>query len=191
MLGPVSYVDLVIFGVPLVVGLIVLWRGVGRSLLSMPVRLVVSLVLGWLAGAAVVVYFEVNQASLLDWTGGRLGLSRLGVLAGLRWLVAFVVVVALMLVSGRVRAYLVSGDANVTVGVGERVARFAVGAVVGLVLALVVEVPNYMLNEAFAPDPGRVTDVFGRPLSLPLIKHISDSTKAMFEGIVPEHLGPR
>ena len=103
-----------------------------------------------------VVYFEVNQASLLDWTGGRLGLSRLGVLAGLRWLVAFVAVVALMLVSGRVRAYLVSGDANVTVGVAERVARFAVGAVVGLVLALVVEVPNYMLNEAFAPDPGRV-----------------------------------
>jgi hypothetical protein len=183
----VTYVDLVIFGVPLVLGLIVLWRGVGRSLLSMPVRLLVSLGVGWLASGAAGIYFEVNQPSFLDWTGDHLGLSRLGVVAGLRWLSGIIAAVVLMWVSGRLRAYLVSGDANVTVGAAERVARFAVGAVVGLVLALVVEVPNYMLNEAFAPDPDHVSGAFGRSLSLPLIKHISDSTRSMFEGVVPKN----
>jgi hypothetical protein len=90
-----------------------------------------------------------------------------------------------MLVSGRLRAYLVSGDANVTVGVAERIARFAVGAVLGLVLTLIVVVPNYMFLEAFAPDPEHVPTVFHRSLSLPLIKHISDSAKSMLERVVP------
>ena len=66
MIGPVTYLDLVIFGVPLVLGLIVMWRGVGRSLLSMPVRLLVSLFLGWVAASAAVIYLEVNRAGLLD-----------------------------------------------------------------------------------------------------------------------------
>ena len=185
MIGPVTYVDLVIFGVPFVLGLIVTWRGVGRSLLSMPARLLVSLVLGWLASVAVVVYFGGNQAGFLAWTGDHLGLSRLGVLAGLQWLSGIIAAVVVMWVSGRLRAHLVSGDANATVGMGERLARFAVGAVIGLVLALVVEVPNYMLNEAFAPDPQHVSGAFGGALSLPLIKHISGSTRSMLEGLVP------
>lgn len=185
MIGPVSYVDLVIFGVPFVLGLIVAWRGVGGSLLSMPVRLLASLVLGWLVSAAAVVYFEGSQVSLLDWTGEHLGLSGLGVLAGLRWLSGIIAVVVLMWVSGRLRAYLASTDANVTVSVAERVTRFAVGAVVGLILALIVVVPNYMFLEAFASDAEQVPSTFRHAISLPLIKHISGSVKSMLERTVP------
>jgi len=183
----VTYVDLAIFGVPLILGLILMWRGVGRSLLSMPVRLLVSLILGWLASGAAVIYFDVSQASLLDWTGNRLGLSRLGVLTGLRYVTGAIVVVALMLVSGRMRAYLVRDDANVTVGAAERVARFGVGAVLGLVFTLILVVPNYMFLEAFASDPEHVPTVFRNSISLPLIKHISDRAKSMLERVVPSN----
>src|SRR5258708_36303568 len=107
MIGPVTYLDMVIFGVPILLGLIVMWRGVGRSLLSMPVRLLVSLFLGWVAASAAAIYLEVGQPSLLDWAGNLLGLSRFGVLIAMRLFAGFIVLVALMLISARIRAHLV------------------------------------------------------------------------------------
>ena len=183
MIGPVTYLDVVIFGVPFVLGLIVMWRGVGRSLLSMPVRLLVSLFLGWVAASAAAIYLEVSQASLLDWTGDRVGFSRFGVLIGVRLLAGFIALVAVMLVLGRMRSHLVGDDEHVTVGLADRVARFGVGAILGLVLTLIVVVPNYMFYEAFTPDPEQVPAALRRSISLPLIKRVSNSAKSILERI--------
>ena len=185
MIGPVTYLDVVIFAVPLFLGLIIMWRGVGRSLLSMPVRLLVSLFVSWVATSAAVIYLEVSQTSLLDWAAGRLGVSRFGVLIGIRVLALLIVFVGLMLVLGRIRAHLVGDDADVRVGMADRVARFGVGAVLGLVLTLVVVVPNYMFYEAFTPDPEQHPAALRRSISLPLIKHVSDSAKSMLQRFVP------
>src|SRR5207245_2675081 len=93
-------------------GLIVMWRGVGRSLLSMPVRLLVSLFLGWVAASAAVIYLEVNQAGLLDRLSNQVGVSRFSALVGVRALAFIIVFIVLMLILGRIRAYLVGDDAD-------------------------------------------------------------------------------
>jgi hypothetical protein len=190
MIGPVTYLDVVIFGVPFILGLIVMWRGVGRSLLSMPVRLLVSLFLGWVAASAAVIYLEINQAGLLDRASSQFGVSRFSALVGIRALAFIIVFVVLMLIAGRVRAHLVGDDANVHVGVADRVVRFAVGAVLGLALTLVVVVPNYMFYESFTSDASQ-PDAVRRSISLPLIRHVSNSARSMLERLVPSSLAPR
>jgi uncharacterized membrane protein required for colicin V production len=190
MIGPVTYLDVVIFGVPLILGLIVMWRGVGRSLLSMPVRLLVSLFLGWVAASAAVIYLEVNQAGLLDRLSNQVGVSRFSALVGVRALAFIIVFIVLMLILGRIRAHLVGDDADVHVGSVDRVVRFAVGAVLGLALTLIVVVPNYMFYEAFTSDASQ-PDAVRRSISLPLIKHVSNSMRSTLEGLVPSGLAPR
>ena len=190
MIGPVTYLDVVIFGVPLVLGLIVMRRGVGRSLLSMPVRLLASLFLGWVAASAAAIYLEVNQPGLLDRASNQLGVSRFSALVGLRALAFVIVFVLLMLISGRIRAHLVGDDADVHAGVVDRVVRFAVGTVLGLALTLIVVVPNYMFYEAFTSDASQ-PDAVRRSISLPLIKRVSNSVRSMLEGLVPPGLAPR
>lgn len=190
MIGPVTYLDVVIFGVPFVLGLIVVWRGVGRSLLSMPVRLLVSLSLGWVAGIAAAIYLEINQAGLPDRASNQFGVSRFGGLVGIRALAFIIVFIVLMLISARVRAHLVGDDANDHVGVADRLLRFAVGAVLGLALTLIVAVPNYMFYEAFTSDASQ-PDAVRRSISLPLIRHVSGSARSMLERLVPSSLGQR
>jgi hypothetical protein len=82
----------------------------------------------------------------------------------------------------------VGDDANVRVGVADRVARFGVGAVLGLVLTLIVVVPNYMFYEAFTPDTAQQPDALRRSISLPLIKHVSGSARSILERMVPSNL---
>jgi uncharacterized membrane protein required for colicin V production len=190
MIGPVTYLDLVIFGVPLILGLIVMWRGVGRSLLAMPVRLLVSIFLSWVAASAAVIHLEVNQAGLLDRASNPFGVSRFSALVGIRAVAFIIVSIVLMLISGRIRAHLVGDDVDVHVGVVDRAVRFAVGAVLGLVLTLIVVVPNYMFYEAFTADASQ-PDAVRRSLSLPLIRHVSNSARSMLERFVPSSLGPR
>jgi uncharacterized membrane protein required for colicin V production len=190
MIGSVTYLDVVIFAIPVLFGLIVMWRGVGRSLLSMPVRLLVSLFLGWVASSAAAIYLEVNQAGLLDRASSQFGLSRFSALVGIRGLAFILVFIVLMLISGRIRAHLVGDDADVHVGVVDRVTRFSVGVVLGLVVTLIVVVPNYMFYEAFTSDTSQ-PDAVRRSITLPLIKHVSNSVRSMLEGLVPSGLAPR
>ena len=81
-------------------------------------------------------------------------------------------------------------DANVHVRAVDRMVRFAVGAVLGLALTLIVVVPNYMFYEAFTSDASQ-PDAVRRSISLPLIKHVSNSVRSMLEGLVPSGLAPR
>ena len=120
----------------------------------------------------------------------RFGVSRFSALVGIRALAFIIVFIVLMLISGRIRAHLVGDDANVHVGVADRVVRFAVGAVLGLALTLIVVVPNYMFYEAFTSDASQ-PDAVRRSISLPLIRHVSGSVRSMLERLVPSSLGPR
>jgi hypothetical protein len=45
-------------------------------------------------------------------------------------------------------------------------------------------VPNYMFYEAFTSDASQ-PDAVRRSISLPLIKHVSNSVRSMLEGLVP------
>ena len=80
-------IDVVDFGIPVVLGLIVMWRGVRRSLLSLPVRVLVALLAAWLVSTAASAYLVVEAQSFLDAIGQRLGLPIAIVLAGIGWLV--------------------------------------------------------------------------------------------------------
>jgi hypothetical protein len=71
----------------------------------------------------------------------------------------------LVLISARIRAHLAGDDADVHVGVVDRVVRLAVGAVLGLALTLIVVVSNYMFYEAFTSD-ARQPDAVRRSISL-------------------------
>ena len=202
MIGPVTYLDVVIFAIPVLLGLIVMWRGVGRLLLSMLVRLLVSLFLGWVAASAAAIHVEISHAGLLDWASNQFGVSRFGALAGIRALVLVVVFALLMMVMGRIRAHLVGDDADVRVGAADRdkdrskrglLALVAAPSRLGDVTAESKQVVADPHRESphHALDPFVGPDMLRRSITLPLIRHVSDTARSTLERLVPSSLGAR
>jgi hypothetical protein len=140
--------DVVVFGIPVLAGLFVMWRGVRRSLLSLPVRILVALLAAWLVSTAASAYLVVEAQSFLDAIGQRLGLPVAFVLSGIDWIVFLVVLLAVLSVLSRIRSRVLQ-NATQSVGVVPSTSRFAVGAVCGLLLVICFAVPTLVFSDAF------------------------------------------
>jgi hypothetical protein len=180
-------IDVVVFGIPVVLGLIVMWRGVRRSLLSLPVRVLVALLAAWLVSTAASAYLVVEAQSFLDAIGQRLGLPIAIVLAGIGWLVFLIVLLAVLIVLSRIRSRVLQ-NADHSVGIVPSVSRFVVGAACGLLLVLFFAVPTLLFSEAFLPDPNQLSTEFQGSISLPMLKRISDRTRTWMQGVLPASL---
>ncbi len=178
-------VDVAVFVVALLSGLLVMWRGVRRTLLSLPARLIFSLVLAWLISSLAVLYCVVYQPSLLDAMVNRIGLPSPIVLGYAGWIVFVILLAALLLVLSRIRAHVLKENSDHDVGTMTRAARFVFGAASGVLLVLVFAVPTFMFYEAFVPDPNELASQLSGSISLPLIKRIGDAMRPLLERSLP------
>jgi hypothetical protein len=178
--------DLVVLGVPVLLGLLVMWLGVRRSLLSLPVRILVALLIAWLVSTAASVYI-VAGAHSLDALSQRLGLPPTIAAAAIGWLVYLIVLLAAFIVLSRIRT-LVMQNATQSVGVVPSVSRFAVGAACGLLLVICLAVPTILFSEAFQSDPNQLAAEFQGSITFPILKSISDRAQTWMQGVLPQSL---
>ncbi len=181
--------DVVVFGIPVLFGLFVMWRGVRRSLLSLPVRILIALLAAWLVSTAASAYLVVEAQSFLDAIGQRLGVPIAFVLSAIGWIVFLVVLLAVLIVLSRIRSRALQ-DATHSVGVVPSASRFAVGAVCGLLLVICLAVPMLLFSDAFQPDPNQLGTEFQGSISFPMLKSISDRVRTWTTGLLPQSLGP-
>jgi uncharacterized membrane protein required for colicin V production len=181
-------IDVVVFVGALLFGLIFMWRGVGRTLLSTPVRLISASILAWLISSLAVIYFVVYQPPLLTAMMSRIGLPSPIVLGYVGWILFFILLVALLIVLSRIKAHVLKEKSDNSVGTITRAARFVFGAAAGLLLVLVFAVPTFMSYEAFVTDPNELASQLSGSISLPLIKRISDATRPLLERSLPPSL---
>lgn len=181
-------IDVVVFVVALLLGLIVMGRGVGRALLSIPVRLIFASVLAWLISSLAVIYFVVYQPPLLSAMVSRIGLPSPIVLGYVGWILFVILLVALLFILSRIKAHVLKENSDTRVGTITRASRFVFGAAAGLLLVLVFAVPTFMFYESFMGDPDALTSQLSGSISLPLIKRISDVTRPLLERSLPPSL---
>ena len=179
-------IDIVVFGVPVLLGLLVMWLGVRRSLLSLPVRILASLLIAWLVSTAASVYI-VAGAHSLDALSQRLGLPPAIALAAISWLVYLIVLLAVLVVLSRIRTRVLQ-NATHNVGVVPSVSRFVVGAACGLLLVICFAVPTLLFSEAFQSDPNQRAAEFQGSITFPILKSISDRAQAWMQGFLPPSL---
>ena len=180
--------DVVVFGIPVLLGLFVMWRGVRRSLLALPVRILIALLAAWLVSTAASAYLVVDAQSFLEAIGERLGLPTPFVLSAIGWIIFLVVLLAVLIVLSRIRSRVLQ-DATHSVGVVPSASRFAVGAVCGLLLVICLAVPMLLFSDAFQPDPNQLATEFQGSISFPILKSISDRVRTWTTGLLPQSLG--
>lgn len=180
--------DVVAFGIPVLLGLFVMWRGVRRSLLALPVRILIALLAAWLVSTAASAYLVVDAQSFLEAIGERLSVPTPFVLSAIGWIIFLVVLLAVLIVLSRIRSRVLQ-DATHSVGVVPSASRFAVGAVCGLLLVICLAVPMLLFSDAFQPDPNQLATEFQGSISFPMLKSISDRVRAWTTGLLPQSLG--
>jgi hypothetical protein len=181
--------DVVVFGIPVLLGLLVMWRGVRRSLLSLPVRILVSLLVAWLVSTAASVYLVADAHSFLDSISQRLGLPTTIVLAAIGWLVFLIVLLAVMFALVRIRSRVLQ-NATHSVGIVPSFSRFVVGATCGLFLVLCLAVPPVLFSEAFFPDPNQLAAQAQGSISFPMLKYVSDRARTWLQGVLLPSIEP-
>jgi len=179
MIAGLAYLDVVLLAILAISGLVAMYRGLTRELLSM---------VSWAAAAGAVVYFfryhrpfaeEVAKQFASPVQTSYIYVAQVAI-GGLIFLVVLVVV---HLITSRISDTVLDSR----VGAIDRILGFAFGVVRGFVLVVI----PYMFYESFVPDPRQQAPWVREAISLPYIKSTGDSFRVMLVRLVPPQLmGP-
>jgi hypothetical protein len=178
--------DVVVLGIPVLFGLLVMWLGIRRFLLSLPVRILDAMLVAWLVSAAASLYI-VAGAHSLDAVSQRLDLPPAIALSAISWLAYLIVLLAVLVVLSRISTRVLQ-NATHNVGVVPSVSRFVVGAACGLILVICLAVPTLMFAAAFQPDPNQLAAQFQGSITFPLLKSIGDRVQTWMQATLPSSL---
>jgi membrane protein required for colicin V production len=173
MLGPLTYLDMALIGLAGLSGLLAMYRGFTREVLS---------ILSWVAAAATVVYFVKYHKPAAEQLAKQYlpGLEDKGtlivqiVLGAVLFLIVLVVV---HLITSRISDQILDSR----IGMVDRVLGFLYGVVRGFVLIVI----PFMFYEAFYPQPEKQVEWVSRSQSLDAIKRTSNVFKSMFVSLKP------
>jgi membrane protein required for colicin V production len=179
MIAGLAYLDVVLLAILAISGLVAMYRGLTRELLS---------IVSWAAAAGAVVYFiryhrpfaeEVAKQFANPVQTSYIYVAQVAI-GGLIFLVVLVVV---HLITSRISDTVLDSR----IGAIDRILGFAFGVVRGFVLVVI----PYMFYESFVPDPRQQAPWVREAISLPYIKSTGDSFRVMLVRLVPPQLmGP-
>ncbi|MEZ5855265.1 MAG: CvpA family protein [Hyphomicrobiaceae bacterium] len=177
MIGPLSYLDAALIAVALLSGLLAMYRGLTRELLS---------ILSWVAALAAVLYFVLYHKSAaqqlasqyLASMDAKQGTTVVQILLGA--IIFLFVLVIVHLITARISDSILDSR----VGMIDRSLGFVFGAARGFVLIVI----PFMFYEAFYPEPANQAEWVRQSRSLPYIKSTGNAFKNILVRVVPSSL---
>ena len=136
MLGPLTYLDAALLAVALLSGLLAMYRGLTREVLS---------ILSWIVAAAAVLYFVLYHRQ----TAEQLAVQFHAPLAVAQVVVGGIIFLIVLIIVHLITARISDTILDSRVGIIDRILGFAFGVVRGFVLVVI----PYMFYESFVPDP--------------------------------------
>lgn len=169
MIGPLTYLDAALLAVGFISGLLAMYRGLTRELLS---------ILSWVAAAAAALWGFLSLRKLAEEMAQQMGtqvpIAQI-VISGLIFLLTLIVV---HLITARISDSILDSR----VGMIDRVLGFVFGVARGFILIVI----PYMLFSWFIPDLDTRYDWVGRSMSLPQIKGAGNALhQVMLEQVMP------
>ncbi len=170
-MGPLTYLDLALLGMMLLSGLLAMYRGFTREVLS---------ILSWVAAAAAVLYFVVAHKAAAQDLAKQFNDAPLVVVQIVVGAIIFLVALVIVhLITARISDTIL--DSNI--GMIDRVLGFVFGAVRGFVLIVI----PYMFYEKFFPEPSPYVWV-REAKSLPYLKSTGQTFERLLVRFVPQSL---
>jgi membrane protein required for colicin V production len=177
MLGPLTYLDAALLAIAFLSGLLAMYRGFAREVLS---------IISWIAALGAVGYFVLFQKPAAE----QLAKSYLSnmdlkqgttiIQIGMGAIIFLLVLILVHLVTARISDSILDSR----IGMVDRVLGFIFGAVRGFVLIVI----PFMFYEAFSPDPKNQVEWVSRSKSLPLIQSTGNAFKNILVKVVPSSL---
>lgn len=174
MIGPLSYLDAALLAICFISGLLAMYRGLTRELLS---------ILSWVVAAAATLYFVLNHksfaADMAQQMGTQVAIAQIAVGA----LIFLIVLIIVHLITARLSDSVLDSR----VGMIDRVLGFLFGVARGFILIVI----PYMLYEAFIVDPKNAESEWvwvRNSQSLPYIKSSGNSIRSVLMRYMPSSL---
>lgn len=171
MLGPLTYLDIALIAVALISGLLAMYRGLARELLS---------ILSWIIAGGVGAWVFFTQSGLAADIATQTGLPQQVALALFAMVIAFIVLIIVHLVTARISDAILDSR----VGMIDRVLGLAFGVFRGFILLVI----PYMFYQAFFPDEEKHFPWVREAASLPYIKSAGDTIRSVLVNYVPSSL---
>ncbi|MFZ4808469.1 MAG: CvpA family protein [Hyphomicrobiaceae bacterium] len=160
MLGPLTYLDAALIAVALLSGLLAMYRGFTREMLS---------ILSWAIAGLAVVYVVLQQRQIAEDLAKQIGAPLPIAQIGLGAVVFLIVLVIVHLVTSRISDTILDSR----VGMIDRLLGFGFGLARGFILVVI----PYMFYERFVPDPAQQHIAIRQAKSLPMLKSMGEAIR--------------
>ena len=171
MLGPLTYLDAALIAVAFISGLLAMYRGLAREVLS---------IVSWIAAAAVGAWIFFTKKELSADVAAQTGLPPQIALAVVALVVALIILILVHLITARISDAILDSR----VGMIDRVLGFAFGALRGFILIVI----PYMFYESFFPNEQEHFPWVKDAASLPYIKSAGSTIRSILVQYVPSSL---
>ncbi|NJO34155.1 MAG: CvpA family protein [Rhodospirillales bacterium] len=171
MLGPLTYLDAALLAVALLSGLLAMYRGLTREVLS---------ILSWIVAAAAVLYFVLYHRQ----TAEQLAVQFHAPLAVAQVVVGGIIFLVVLIIVHLITARISDTILDSRIGIIDRILGFVFGVVRGFVLIVI----PYMFYESFVPNPADQFPWVRDASSLPYIKSTGNTFRTVLTRVVPGSL---
>lgn len=171
MLGPITYLDAALLAVCFISGLLAMYRGFSREMLS---------IISWAVAAAAVLYFVIFHKPFAQDMAQQMGTQ----VAVAQIVVGAVIFLIVLIVVHLVTARLSDTILDSRIGMIDRILGFLFGVVRGFILVVI----PYMFYDAFFPDPNTQVPWVKEAKTLPYIKGAGDAIRFLIESHMPSSL---
>ena len=171
MIGPLTYLDAAMIAVCFISGLLAMYRGLAREILS---------IVSWLAAAAVGAWIFFTKKDLSADVAAQTGLPPQIALAVVALVVALIVLIVVHLITARISDAILDSR----VGMIDRVLGFVFGVGRGFILLVI----PYMFYASFFPDEKQHFPWVRDAVSLPYIKSAGETIRSILVQYVPSSL---
>lgn len=168
MIGPLSYIDVALLALAAISGLLAMYRGLGRELLS---------IISWIVGGAAGGYFYLYQQRLAGEVTQQLNLpspkiAQIGIAA----LIGLIVLIVVHLITARISDTILDSR----IGVIDRTLGFFYGVARAFLIILI----PYMFYQHFTPEKSEPPEWVGRSLSRGMLESASKALKPPLLAVV-------
>ena len=171
MLGPITYLDAALLAVCFISGLLAMYRGFAREMLS---------IVSWVIAAAAVLYFVIYHKPFAEEMAQQMGTKAPVAQIVVGAVIFLIVLIVVHLITARISDSILDSR----IGMIDRVLGFIFGVLRGFILIVV----PYMFYEAFFPDPNQHFDWVRNAQSMPYIKATGDTLRSVLESHLPSSL---
>jgi membrane protein required for colicin V production len=168
MIGPLTYLDAALIAVAFISGLLAMYRGLTRELLS---------ILSWVVAAGATLYFVLNYKKVAEDMAQQMGTQVAVAQIAIGAVIFLIVLIIVHLITARISDAILDSR----VGMIDRVLGFLFGVARGFLLIVV----PYMFYESFIPDEQAHLPWVREAKSLPYIKATGNSIRAALETHLP------